>query len=72
MKSKPSSRSKKVNVILPFFQKTVEMEHGATKKIYQGQIGDHVKVADGVFLNVSIFTHEDAHRIYEFMTLETR
>lgn len=51
---------------------TVELEHGATKHMHQVRIGDRVKVADGVFSDVFMFTHKEAHGTYEFVTLETR
>lgn len=46
---------------LYLFQKTAELEYGATKHMHQVRILDGVKMANGVFSEVTMFTYKDAH-----------
>lgn len=49
---------------------TVELEGGIVKRMDQVQLGDRVKVADGVYSDVFMFTHKMAHVSTHFVTLQ--
>lgn len=50
---------------------TVELEDGSVKTMALVQLGDRVKVGDGVFSDVFMFTHKDASSVHEFVEIST-
>lgn len=50
---------------------TVELADGSFKTMDKVQLGDRVKVADGIFSDVFMFTHKLADVNHEFVTLKT-
>lgn len=49
----------------------VEMEDGSVKMMSAVEIGDRVKVAEGVFSDVYMFTHKLANVVNDFVKLDT-
>lgn len=50
---------------------TVELEDGTIKKMEEISLGDSVKVAEGQFSDIFMFTHKDASRTYSFVKIYT-
>lgn len=50
---------------------SVELENGSIKMMKEVVIGDRVKVAQGVFSDVFMFTHKDSSTVHSFVTLKT-
>lgn len=51
---------------------TVQLENGAIKKMAQVAIGDRVKVSNGLYSDVFLFTHKVSTKVYSFVTLSTQ
>lgn len=50
---------------------SVELENGSVKEMHEIMLGDRVKVADGSFSDVFMFTHKDASAVHDFVRIST-
>lgn len=50
---------------------SVELEDGSVKKMSTVELGDRVKVAEGLYSDVFMFTHKDASAFHDFVRIST-